>query len=215
MHTIFCRLFCFILQVPLIKRLFMPHKSLEILAARCRAFFRGDENLVFRLSIVACHFFLFVLLSAILAACASQTKSTVTHNNIVQIDDPAQAQLAEAATSVSKSLNHLDEIQEAVTPPPPHYTPPDPAAYGMNNLVTIDWSGPIEPLLEQIAEASAYTVRVLGVEPAIPVMVYLDKTNRPLGEILRDAGYQCGQKADIVVYPKTKIIELRYAANDK
>jgi len=127
--------------------------------------------------------------------------------------DPAEAQLAEAATSVSKSLISLDEIQQAVTPPPANFQPPTPDSYGMSNLVSIDWSGPIEPLVNQIAASAGYSVRVMGKEPAVPVMVYLSEKNQPLGEVLRNAGYQCGDKADIIVFPKNKTIELRYANN--
>lgn len=125
--------------------------------------------------------------------------------------DPAEAQLAEAASSVSQSLVNLNKIQEAVTPPPPTFVPPDPANYGMANLVSIDWSGPIEPLIQQIAEATGYKVRIIGNQPAIPVMVYISAKNTPIGDVLRDAGYQCNDKADIVVFPSTKVIELRYA----
>jgi defect-in-organelle-trafficking protein DotD len=125
--------------------------------------------------------------------------------------DPAEATLAEAANSVSKSLISLDQMQQATTPLPPTYQPPDPATYGMSNLVTIDWNGPIEPLLTQIADATGYTVNILGKQPTLPIIVTVIAKNRPIGEVLRDAGYQCGDKADIVIFPNTKIIELRYA----
>lgn len=125
--------------------------------------------------------------------------------------DPAEAQLAEAAVSVSQSLTHLSEIQQAVTPPPPNFQPPDPASYGMANLVSIDWAGPIEPLVTQIGNSTGYTVRVIGNEPAVPIMVYLSEKDTPIGQVLRNAGYQCAEKASIVLFPKTKVIELRYA----
>lgn len=127
--------------------------------------------------------------------------------------DPAEATLAEAATSVNKSLINLDQMQQATTPLPPTYQPPDPASYGMSNLVTIDWNGPIEPLLTQVADATGYTVNVLGKQPTTPIIVTVIAKNRPIGEVLRDAGYQCGDKADIVIFPATKIIELRYATS--
>lgn len=145
----------------------------------------------------------------LLSACASSTTQPVVDPTLGH--DPAEAQLAEAATAVSKSLTSLNEIQQAVTPPPSNFQPPDPASYGMANLVSIDWAGPIEPLLTQIANASGYRVRILGKEPAVAIMIYIDEKNKPLGDILRNAGYQCADKANIVVYPKAKVIELRYA----
>jgi defect-in-organelle-trafficking protein DotD len=127
--------------------------------------------------------------------------------------DPAAATLAEAATSVSKSLVSLNELQAATTPLPPNYQPPNPASYGMSNLVTIDWNGPIEPLLTQIADATGYHVNTLGKPPAIPIIVTVIAKNKPIGDVLRDAGYQCADKAEVVVFPKTRVIELRYATN--
>lgn len=125
--------------------------------------------------------------------------------------DPAEATLAEAAASVSKSLISLDQMQQATTPLPPNLTAPDPASYGMANLVTIDWNGPIEPLLTQIADSTGYTLNVLGKKPMMPILVTVIAKNRPIGDVLRDAGYQCGTKADIIIFPKSKVIELRYA----
>lgn len=125
--------------------------------------------------------------------------------------DPAEAKLAEAADSVSRSLQSLAENQQALYPKPKQYKEPDPADYGMSNLTSMNWSGPIEPLVEQIAKATGYSLRVSGVRPAIPVLVSINAKNVPLGQILRDAGYQCGDKADIVVFPRSKVIELLYA----
>jgi defect-in-organelle-trafficking protein DotD len=34
-----------------------------------------------------------------------------------------------------------------------------------------------------------------------------------LADVLRDVGYQCGRRATIVVYPESRVIELRYAKN--
>lgn len=127
--------------------------------------------------------------------------------------DPAEAKLAEAADSVSRSLQSLAENQQALNPKPKQYKEPDPSDYGMSNLTSMNWSGPIEPLVQQIAKATGYTLRVSGVAPAIPVLVSINAKNIPLGQILRDAGYQCGDKADIVVFPRSKVIELLYANN--
>lgn len=148
-----------------------------------------------------------------LAGCAS-SHAGVPIGDPTLGPDPAEATLAEAASSVSKSLISLDQMQQATTPLPPMQPPPDPAAYGMSNAVTVDWNGPIEPLLTQIANSTGYTVNVLGKAPMLPIIVTVIAKNRPIGEVLRDAGYQCGDKADIVVFPNTKIIELRYASNN-
>lgn len=121
--------------------------------------------------------------------------------------------LAEASYSVSRSLVDLAETAQAAHPLPQLAPPPSPASYGMAGLTTIDWSGPVEPLVKEIACAAGYRLRVLGTVPAIPVIVTIYEKNTMLGDILRDVGYQCGRRATLVVYPETRVIELRYAKN--
>ncbi len=124
-----------------------------------------------------------------------------------------QASLAEASYSVSQSIVDLAETAQAAHPLPNLAPPPSPATYGMAGVTTIDWSGPVEPLLKQIAVASNYRLRVLGTPPAIPVIVTTYEKNVMLGDVLRDVGYQCGRRATVVIYPDSRVIELRYAKN--
>lgn len=119
--------------------------------------------------------------------------------------------LAEASYSVSRSIVSLSETAQAAHPIPQLDPPPNPATYGMGGLVSLDWSGPVEPLVKQIASASGYRLRVLGTNPAIPVMVTVYTKNTVLADALRDIGYQCGRRANIVIFPDSRVIELRYA----
>lgn len=123
------------------------------------------------------------------------------------------ASLAEASYAVSRSIVDLAETAQAAHPLPPLAPPPSPATYGMGGLTTVDWSGPVEPLLCSIARASDYRVRVLGTPPSIPVLVTIFQKNVMLGDILRNVGYQCGRRATVTVYPESRVIELRYAKN--
>lgn len=125
----------------------------------------------------------------------------------------SEASLAEASYSVSRSLVDLAETAQAAHPLPPLAPPPAPGTYGMGGLTTIDWSGPVGPLVGQVAKAADYRVRFVGRPPAIPVLVTIYEKNAMLGDILRDIGYQCGERATLVVYPETRVIELRYAKN--
>ena len=125
----------------------------------------------------------------------------------------SEASLAEASYAISHSIVDLAETAQAAHPLPSLTPPPNPASYGMAGLTTIDWSGPVEPLLKQIAIASNYRLRVLGTAPGIPVIVTVYAKNTMLGDILRDTGYQCGRRASVVLYPESRVIELRYAKN--
>lgn len=127
--------------------------------------------------------------------------------------DMTDQSLAEGSYSVSRSLVSLSETAQAAHPLPPLDPPPSPDTYGMATLTSIDWSGPVGPLVKQIARAANYHVRVLGTEPAIPIIVTVNDKNMMLADILRDVGYQCGRRAAVVVYPESRVIEIRYAKN--
>ncbi len=47
-------------------------------------------------------------------------------------------------------------------------------------------------------------------KPSIPILVTLSERNVPVADILRDAAFQCGQRAELVVLPDSKVIEVRY-----
>lgn len=125
-------------------------------------------------------------------------------------NDAAQVKLAEAATSVSHSLEQLAAMEKAAHPSIKLPPPPDPASIGMARLASVDWTGPVEPLVRRIAAVTGYRVRVLGRPLAIPALVSISAKNTPLADILRDAGFQVEKKADIIVYPHSHVIEIRY-----
>lgn len=127
--------------------------------------------------------------------------------------DDAAAQLAEAATSISQSLTDLTAIEKAEAPPINNKRMPYPTSWDMQQLVSVDWSGPIEPLLKRIAWMCNFKLRVIGLRPAIPVLVTISAKNTPVGYILRDADFQAASKASVRVYPGIRVIELRYGKN--
>lgn len=151
------------------------------------------------------HLTMLTLSSLILVGCAQPPPSTPPENT--------STSLAEASYSVSRSIVSLSETAQAAHPMPDLEPPPNPASYGMGGLTSVDWSGPVEPLIQQIARSANYRVSVLGVPPAIPVLVTIYDKNRMLADVLRDVGYQCGRRATVVVYPESRTIELRYAKN--
>lgn len=127
--------------------------------------------------------------------------------------DSASASLAEASYSVSRSLVSLSEIAQAGHPIPDLSSSTSVPIHGMTALTSVDWSGPVEPLVKQIAKASNFRVRILGRPPAIPILVSIYDKNRMISDVLRDVGFQCGRRASIIVYPEERVIELRYAPN--
>lgn len=148
---------------------------------------------------------LLILFPFIVCACAAPKQPPSYDIN------KTEASLAEASYAVSRSVVDVAEVTQAAHPMSMLTPPPSPATYGMAGLGSVDWSGPVEPLVKQIAKATDYRVRVLGRPPAIPVLVTIYTKHAMLGDLLRDVGYQCGERANIVVFPESRVIELRYA----
>ncbi len=124
----------------------------------------------------------------------------------------SQVQLAQAAVSINKSLQQLAAIQKATNPGVKAPMQLDAKAIGMSQMASLNWNGPILPLLQKIAQSTSYKVKVIGETPPTPVMVNVDANNQTLADILRNATFQAGSKADVNVYPNTRTIELRYYA---
>ncbi len=144
----------------------------------------------------------------LLAACTNPFKMSQYEQSMHQQTSIA---MAESASSISQSLTGLGATEQAAYPPESVSEPPSPASYGMAMPASIDWNGPIQKLAQQVANATNYQLRVLGKAPSIPIIVSISAKNTPTGNILRDAGYQAGKRANIVVFPSTRTIELRYA----
>lgn len=128
-------------------------------------------------------------------------------------DEQAQAQVAEAATAIGQSLQALSAVQMTIHPPQRLNKPFDPHAIGMDKMASIDWTGPAEPILKEVAYAANYRLRVIGKKPALPVLVSINIENQPLADILRNITYQIVMKATVAIYPKSRTIELRYHGN--
>lgn len=157
----------------------------------------------------------------LLAGCASDSKrivdlnlNYVTANSVPtnSVDKNAQAELADAASSVNQSLQQLSAIQMAKNPNIKIPTI-DAAKTGMTQQTSIDWNGPVEPILQKIADSTGYKLKTLGVKPAIDTLVTINAENETMADVLRNITYQVEKKASITVYPSTKVIELRYIAN--
>lgn len=145
----------------------------------------------------------------LIVGCATNPPPVITTPAAV-VDDTAQAKLAEAAASVSQSLEELAAMEKAVHPTTRIPPPPNPVSIGMAKLVSVNWNGPVEPLIRKIAAASNYKVRIIGRSPAIPALVSISAQNTALADVLRDAAFQVERKADVILYPRSRVIEIRY-----
>ncbi len=151
--------------------------------------------------------FILILTSILLLGCAKIFRKPPVNDP----SDDATIKLAEAATSVSDSMLEMARVEKIICPPNKDNILTIPNAYNLQARASVDWSGPVEELAFRISKAAHFRLRVLGKEPAVPVLISLNVKDESLAEILRNIDYQAGKKAYIHVYPNSQVVELRYA----
>lgn len=129
----------------------------------------------------------------------------------VPVNSMVEQELITAARSVENSLALLARAQEEHNVPLLNTTPLVTPEGGMGGTADIDWTGPIEPLLRKLADLTDYKIKVLGNSPAIPIIVSITQNKAVIADILKNAGMQAGKRANIVVFPANRVIEVRYA----
>lgn len=156
--------------------------------------------------------------AGLLSACSPAPNVSYTYiktdSNMTQAEDPqTQAQLVAAAASVSESLQQLSSIQQATHPGVKLNSYRQYDSIGKQHTASLNWNGPVVPALKTIAKTINYKLNVLGRDPAVPALVTISVTNEPISTILRNINYQLtlNNTASIKVYPKRRIIELRYS----
>ncbi|CAN7532259.1 DotD/TraH family lipoprotein [Pseudoxanthomonas sp. LjRoot168] len=144
-------------------------------------------------------------LIGLMAGCAT-TKPT----GPAPVDSTTQA-IERSATDISQSLVRLAEVEQYDRL---RQMPDQPKAYtqvpDMLQMVSIPWDGPIEAAVRKLAKEAGYTPKILGRAPVIPVLVRIGTEPASVSDHLRNVGYQAGSRADVVVYPAKKVVELSY-----
>ncbi len=123
-----------------------------------------------------------------------------------------ETQLLAAAQSIEQSLSTLAAAENAESAPILNTAPLVTPEGGMSGLADVDWTGPIGPLVDKIANMTDYRVKVLGNEPAIPILVSISSKRTVIADILQNASLQAGRRAQILVFPSSRLIEVRYAS---
>ncbi|MFA6409157.1 MAG: type IVB secretion system lipoprotein DotD [Gammaproteobacteria bacterium] len=165
---------------------------------------RIKKRIIFILSLGLC--------TALLFGCSNR-QATIALQSDEQDVHVAEAKLAKSAESISDSLQELAAIERASHPARQMASPVDADMIGMAQLISVDWTGPIGAFVEKLAKTSNYRMRILGKSPAIPIIISITAHNTPLADVLRDANFQCGRRANVAIYAANKVIELRYAKN--
>lgn len=165
--------------------------------------------------------FLSLLINVSLSSCTidtagGQTVASRNESNFFDFTPPKQNTeigrdaIVSTAESINSSITQLEKIERYRKPSIISVKDENMKQYNLGHNVQVDWSGPIEPLMSEIAAYSDYRFKVVGIAPAIPVLVDIAHDNIPIGEVIREAHLQAKERANLVVYPKSKTIELRY-----
>ena len=74
----------------------------------------------------------------------------------------------------------------------------------------VSWRGDANDLLKNLEPVTGQKYSVAGPTPRLPLYVQVHAQGVPVDEVMRDIGYQLGQRADLVLTPAG--VEIRYRA---
>lgn len=149
------------------------------------------------------------VLSAMLLLLAACTPYRVDQQLVAE-PDPVALRLAAAADRASTALQTLASVEQARNPSVAIQAVPH-APQELRRTVSVNWVGPIEPLLLSLSDRAGYQLQVNGDKPPVPVVVSIQAREKSVVDVLRDLGLQAGRRADVVVDPARRIVELNYA----
>lgn len=130
--------------------------------------------------------------------------------------DPAlkqnvDSQLTAAAQEAVAGIRTLDLVERAKGPAPaPEIQESAVPPALLAEMTEINWSGPVEPLLSDLAHRAGYAWVPPLHTPVTPAMVSLSSNKTTVAKALEDVGLQIDKFATIVVDPNKQSITLRY-----
>lgn len=168
----------------------------------------GRQNMI--ISKVAKNTF-FLFCGFLLVGCQAKhpIKPIATEPDIVST---RLAQAAEKAASALDTISEIEQVRAPSLPATPDYSN---APAALQQLMTVEWSGPVEQVLQTLAARVGMQFRTQGNKPAVPLLVSLNVYQKPIIEVLSDLGLQVGRRAEITVQGQKGYIEIRYSPVDR
>lgn len=154
--------------------------------------------------------FLALALISVSACSSGVEKFSNDTPQVVAAPDSVSAMLADAADRASNALETLAAVESKRTPVA-NLGPVGDAPIELRRGVTVNWVGPVEPIVQGLANRASYEFLTIGATPSIPVVVRVDVENRPVIDVLRDIGLQLGVRGDVKVDGNRQVIEIHYA----
>lgn len=117
--------------------------------------------------------------------------------------------IAEAARAATTSLQRLAQLQYASQPKVDDSFRQE-FSVELSGLASIEYTGPSEALIEQIAKTAGVSVSKIGNPTATPVIISISAKSAPLSEIIQNIAYQIQGHARISFNADRKVIEIIY-----
>lgn len=150
-----------------------------------------------------------ILMLAFISGCAIGPQKE--EKPVPQQPDQALSMLLKTARSIETSLTQLAEAEQYEKM---KQKPNEPRIYkqipGMEGIVTMPWQGTIEQAVSKLASFSGFAAKFMGKPTAIPILVHIGREPATVSDHLRNIGIQAGSRADIIIDPKQKVVEVRY-----
>ncbi len=123
--------------------------------------------------------------------------------------DPALSQaLAHAAARISDELAVVANVQAARHPV--HVNPPAPTTGPLAIRASLNWNGPVGPVLKALATFMDWQFVERGSAPISPPLVSVHDSDRKIFHILNDIGAQTGPGVTVMVNVSKQRITLDY-----
>lgn len=149
--------------------------------------------------------------SALAISACGATNMEAKSPPIAEVDE----MIAEAVDTSAHANQAISEVEVATSGPlrpgalpvtPPTVVLPPEAV----QPVTIDWQGPIEGLMQDLASRAGYAFRTTGNPPVNQKMVSVVANEEPIFGVMRRVGAMAHGYADVAFNPSTRVVEIRY-----
>ncbi|MDC3181322.1 DotD/TraH family lipoprotein [Gammaproteobacteria bacterium] len=117
--------------------------------------------------------------------------------------------LSEAARTAAASLQKLAQLQASAQAPIDNSFRQD-FAMELSGLASVEYTGPCEPLIDQIARTADVDVNLIGNPTATSIIISIKADATPLSEIIQNIAYQVRNHAKVSFNADRKVIEVIY-----
>lgn len=148
----------------------------------------------------------FTATALILGGCTNQPLKA---NSYVYVHvDPAVKTIEQAVLEIKDERRRLADIARANNPAPKKIAIP-PIAEMKTPIYIIQWRGPINEVMKNLADIIGYTFYTVG-NPTIKPIVHVDSNGKPAADVLVEIADQGEGFYDIQINPVQKTLKIVY-----